>query len=113
MSGPVGIGRILYRSVYEGSLIQGLNIVVLITFSLGLLNLLPFPVLDGGHIILALLEIIFRKPIPEKYLNPISYAFVAIIIRFMIFVTFYDAKRVIGHLTSKKAPIEAPAKPGK
>lgn len=113
MSGPVGIGRILYRSVYEGSLIQGLNIVVLITFSLGLLNLLPFPVLDGGHFILALLEIIFRKPIPEKYLNPISYAFVAIIIGFMIFVTFYDAKRVIGDLTSKKAPIKAPAKPGK
>lgn len=104
MSGPVGIGRILYRSVYDGSLIQGLNIVVLITFSLGLLNLLPFPVLDGGHFLLALLEIIFRRPIPEKYLNPISYAFVAIIIAFMLFVTFYDAKRVIGDLTPKSPP---------
>ncbi|MBQ9770767.1 MAG: site-2 protease family protein [Lentisphaeria bacterium] len=112
MSGPVGIGRILYRSVYDGSLMQGLNIVVLITFSLGLLNLLPFPVLDGGHFVLALLEIIFRKPIPEKYLNPISYAFVAIIIAFMLFVTFYDAKRVIGDLTPKTPPTNA-VKPGK
>ena len=113
MSGPLGIGRILYRSVYDGSLIQGLNIVVLITFSLGLLNLLPFPVLDGGHFLLALLEIIFRKPIPEKYLNPISYAFVAIIIGFMIFVTFYDAKRVIGDFMPKKPAVEIPNKPGK
>ena len=112
MSGPVGIGRILYRSVYDGSLMQGLNIVVLITFSLGLLNLLPFPVLDGGHFLLALLEIIFRRPIPEKYLNPISYAFVAIIIGFMIFVTFYDAKRVIGDFTSKKPAVKA-VQPGK
>ena len=112
MSGPVGIGRILYRSVYDGSLMQGLNIVVLITFSLGLLNLLPFPVLDGGHFLLALLEIIFRRPIPEKYLNPISYVFVAIIIGFMIFVTFYDAKRVIGDFTSKKPAVKA-VQPGK
>ena len=112
MSGPVGIGRILYRSVYDGSLILGLNIVVLITFSLGLLNLLPFPVLDGGHFLLALLEIIFRRPIPEKYLNPISYAFVAIIIGFMIFVTFYDAKRVIGDFTPKTPPAKS-AQPGK
>ena len=111
MSGPLGIGRILYRSVYDGSIIQGLNIVVLITFSLGLLNLMPFPVLDGGHFVLALLEIIFRKPVPEKYLNPISYAFVAIIVAFMLFVTFYDAKRVIGDFMPQKTPtITAPEK---
>lgn len=118
MSGPLGIGRILYRSVYDGSLVQGLNIVVLITFSLGLLNLMPFPVLDGGHFVLAILEIIFRKPVPEKYLNPISYAFIAVIIGFMIFVTFYDAKRVIGDFIPKKppVPVQAPAEsqnPGK
>ena len=112
MSGPLGIGRILYRSVYDGSLMQGLNIVVMITFSLGLLNLLPFPVLDGGHFVLALLEIVFRKPVPEKFLNPISYAFVAFIIGFMIFVTFYDAKRVINDLVPKTpaAPVSSQGK---
>ena len=115
MSGPLGIGRILYRSVYEGSLVQGLNIVVLITFSLGLLNLMPFPVLDGGHFVLAILEIIFRRPIPEKFLAPISYAFIAVIVGFMIFVTFYDAKRVIGDFMPQKPPVsqQAPANPGK
>lgn len=110
MSGPLGIGRILYRSVYEGSLMQGLNIVVMITFSLGLLNLLPFPVLDGGHFVLALLEIIFRRPVPEKFLNPISYAFIAVIVGFMIFVTFYDAKRVIGDFIPKTQPAPITAK---
>ena len=72
-----------------------------------------FPVLDGGHFVLAFLEIIFRKPIPKKFLNPISYAFVIIIIGFMLFVTFYDAKRVIGDFTKRDLPAQAIAKPEK
>ena len=102
LSGPVGIGKHLYISVYRGSLILGLNLVVLITFNLGLLNLMPIPVLDGGHVVLALLEMIFRRPVPAKVLQPIAYTFICILILFMLFVTFYDIKKLI--------PVSAPAK---
>ena len=94
MSGPIGIGRYLYTSVYYGSVIQGLMLVVLITFNLGLLNLLPIPVLDGGHIVLALLEIIFRRPMPQKILEPITIGFVVLLVSFMLFVSFYDVKKL-------------------
>ncbi len=94
-SGPVGIGQTLYLSVYKGSLIIGLNLVVLISFSLALFNLLPLPVLDGGHIMLACLEMIFRKPVSAKVLQPITIAFVVILIGFMIFVTFFDIQRLL------------------
>lgn len=94
-SGPVGIGQTLYLSVYKGSLIIGLNLVVLISFSLALFNLLPLPVLDGGHIMLACLEMIFRKPISAKVLQPITIAFVVILIGFMVFVTFFDIQRLL------------------
>ena len=94
-SGPVGIGQTLYLSVYKGSLIIGLNLVVLISFSLALFNLLPLPVLDGGHIMLACLEMIFRKPISAKILQPITIAFVVILIGFMVFVTFFDIQRLL------------------
>lgn len=103
LSGPVGIGKHLYLSVYKGSLIIGLNLVVLITFNLGLLNLMPIPVLDGGHIVLSLLEMIFRRKVPAKVLQPIAIAFITILIAFMIFVTFYDVKKMIP--VSKKAPV--------
>ncbi len=103
-SGPIGIGDVLYRSVYQGSLIIGLSLVVMISFSLGLFNLLPIPVLDGGHILLALLQIIFRRPVSEKVLTPITYFFMFLLIAFMIFVTFFDVKRLL--------PAEAKA-PGK
>ena len=103
-SGPVGIGQTLYLSVYKGSLIVGLNLVVLISFSLALFNLLPLPVLDGGHIMLACLEMIFRRPISAKVLQPLTIVFVMILIGFMIFVTIFDIKRLL--------PVEA-EQPGK
>ena len=100
LSGPIGIGRVLYISVYKGSLIQGLNLVVLITFSLGLFNLLPIPVLDGGHVVLAFLEILFRRPMSPKVLQPVTMAFVALLVAFMLFVSFYDVKRVIASFSA-------------
>ena len=103
-SGPVGIGQTLYLSVYKGSLIVGLNLVVLISFSLALFNLLPLPVLDGGHIMLSCLEMIFRRPISAKVLQPLTIVFVVILIGFMIFVTIFDIKRLL--------PVEA-EQPGK
>ncbi len=94
-SGPVGIGETLYKSVYQGSLIIGLNLVVMISFSLGLFNLLPVPVLDGGHILLALLEMVFRRPVSPKILQPLTMFFAGVLIAFMVFVTFFDVKRLI------------------
>ena len=94
-SGPIGIGRSLFMTVYNGGFILGINLVILISFSLGLFNLLPMPVLDGGHILLAVLEIVFRRPLSEKILTPISYAFIFLLIAFMIFVSFYDVKKLI------------------
>ena len=104
-SGPIGIGETLYMSVYRGSLIIGLNLVVVISFSLGLFNLLPIPVLDGGHILLAVLEIITRRPPSEKILHPITGFFVLVLIGFMLFVTFFDIKRLLPAEAEKQGKI--------
>ena len=110
MSGPIGIGKYLYLSVYRGSLILGLNVVVIITFNLGLINLLPIPILDGGHILLALLEIVFRRPVSRKILEPISVCFIVLLIGFMIFVSFYDVKKLVTPaMKSLRTPKTVPA----
>lgn len=95
-SGPIGIGRVLYISVYRGSIMLGINLVVIITFNLGLLNLLPIPVLDGGHIMLSIYEAIFKRPLPARLLQPVTIAFVSFLIGFMLFVTFFDVKKLFG-----------------
>ncbi|MBP5183424.1 MAG: site-2 protease family protein [Lentisphaeria bacterium] len=98
MSGPIGIGRVLFLSVYLASFAHGMALVVMVTFRLGLLNQLPIPVLDGGHILLAFIELFLRRPVPKKLLDPISFVFVGVLILFMLFVTFYDVKRIVNPL---------------
>ncbi len=95
MSGPVGIVAIIGKTVYRGNFIQAIYIVVMITFSLAILNLLPIPVLDGGHIVLATLESIRRKPVPESMVKPVFIVFITLLIGLMIFVTYADFKRFI------------------
>ncbi len=109
MSGPIGIVNAIGKTVYYGGIVQALNLIVMITFSLGIFNLLPIPVLDGGHILLALIESVIRRPLPEKLIKPIFAVCIALLIGLMVFVTFYDMKRIYGDvsrsfLSSEKVP---------
>ncbi|MBI1841887.1 MAG: RIP metalloprotease RseP [Verrucomicrobia bacterium] len=65
---------------------------VLLNVNLAILNLLPFPVLDGGHITLALIESIRRKPVSLKVLQHVQSACAIVLIGFMLFLTFFDTQ---------------------
>ena len=90
-SGPVGIMR-LYYQVFETNYgwQLALSLSVLINVNLAILNLLPFPVLDGGHIVLAIIEGIRRKPINVRVLEAVQTACAVLLIGFMLYVTFFD-----------------------
>jgi regulator of sigma E protease len=63
---------------------------VVLNINLAIINLLPIPVLDGGHITLAIVEGIRRKPINVRLLEVIQTACGLVIIGFMLYVTFFD-----------------------
>jgi regulator of sigma E protease len=63
---------------------------VVMNVNLALLNMLPFPVLDGGHITLSLVELIRRRPVSGKLLNYLQSACAILLIGFMIFIAFFD-----------------------
>lgn len=94
LSGPIGIADILYRSVYQGSLIVGIYFVTIISFALAIFNLLPLPVLDGGHMLLAGIQIVTKRAVPEKILQPVTVLFISLLIMLMVYVTFYDFVRL-------------------
>ena len=94
LSGPLGIGRYMIM-MFQGSFMRGLYLVVVISFSLGLFNLLPIPVLDGGHIMIALIEIVIRRPVPAKLVKPVTYFFMFVLIGFMVVVSFFDVKKML------------------
>jgi len=98
LSGPVKIFNLYYR-LFEQP--DGWRLVlwfsVILNVNLALLNLLPFPVLDGGHITMALIEIIRRRPVLNlKALEIFQTACALTLFGFMIYVTWFDSWDLVG-----------------
>lgn len=92
MSGPVGIGRVYYNLLQDpDALLLVLWFSVVLNVNLAIMNLLPFPVLDGGHITMAIGEMIRRKPLQGRVLEAFQTACALLLFGFLIFVTLKDA----------------------
>jgi len=91
--GPIGIVAVMQSSWMHGAK-EALYWMALISLNLGIMNLLPIPVLDGGHILLSLWEMIFRRKIPAKVMERLVIPFVGLLLVFFLFVTFHDISRL-------------------
>ncbi|PYK09539.1 MAG: RIP metalloprotease RseP [Verrucomicrobia bacterium] len=93
LSGPVGIGRIYYLLFQsERGWQLALWFSVILNVNLAILNMLPIPVLDGGHIVLALIESVRRKPVNMRVLEVVQTSCAAVIIGYMLYITFFDVQ---------------------
>ncbi|MFK7911546.1 MAG: RIP metalloprotease RseP [Akkermansiaceae bacterium] len=91
LAGPIGIGKGYYDMLTSPDGWKlALGFTVLFNINLAILNMLPFPVLDGGHITLSLLEIIAGRPVHPKILEVIQTAFVLMIFGLFLFITSKD-----------------------
>jgi regulator of sigma E protease len=82
---------------------------VVLNVNLAMLNLLPFPVLDGGHILLAILEAIRRSPVSAKLLQSLQTTCAVVLIAFMLFIMWHDIGDWIGdHIRNSQATTEEP-----
>ncbi|MDR1049408.1 MAG: RIP metalloprotease RseP [Synergistaceae bacterium] len=93
VTGPIGIASMSGRAMRDG-LWSFVTFLSMISLNLGLLNLLPFPALDGGRILFVLLEMLFRRRLPEKAENWIHTTGFVLLITLMIFVTWQDIYRL-------------------
>ena len=94
ISGPVGV-TVAIGSVAKQSLFDIIPIMALITINLGLFNLLPLPALDGGRLVFILFEMIFRKPVPQKYESIVHAAGMLLLLAFMAVISFKDIYMLI------------------
>ncbi|MHC5122906.1 MAG: site-2 protease family protein [Planctomycetota bacterium] len=94
LSGPVGIISMTYQ-VAGGSLDHYLYFLGLISSCLAVMNLLPLPVLDGGHIVILLIEKISGKPINERILATAMYAGMALLLGLVLVITYHDLIRIL------------------
>jgi regulator of sigma E protease len=106
LSGPVGIMNIFYIVLSsENGWRMALWLAVLINVNLAMLNLFPLPVLDGGHILLSIIEWIRRRPLSMVILEPLQTACAVLLISYMAYITFFDAQDS-GHLAMGGGPPE-------
>ena len=92
LQSPVGIGLHYFDllKIPDHGWRLMLVFTVLLNVNLAILNLLPLPVLDGGHITTSFFEIIFRKPIPARIMIAVQNSFVLVLFSFMLFILFKD-----------------------
>ncbi|MBI3005118.1 MAG: RIP metalloprotease RseP [Ignavibacteriales bacterium] len=89
VGGPIKIAQIATRSA-ESGVLTFLGFMALLSMSLALLNVLPFPALDGGHLVFLAYEGVFRREIPHKVKIAIQQAGVFLLLVFMAFVLYND-----------------------
>lgn len=94
MQGPVGIVQVLQHSWSVG-IKEAIFWLGMISLNLGVLNLLPIPVLDGGHICFSLWEWITKKPIKAKTMERLIIPFVILLITLFIYLTYHDLSRLL------------------
>ncbi|MCI8547532.1 MAG: RIP metalloprotease RseP [Bacilli bacterium] len=91
MMGPVGISEVVAKT---NSFYEFIYMLALISLSLGITNLLPIPALDGGKILILIIELIRRKPLKEQTEINIQLLGFAILIALSIYVTYNDVLRI-------------------
>ena len=94
VSGPVGVTVVIANAAKQ-SLQSLLPIMAFISINLGIFNLFPIPALDGGRLMFILYEMIFRKPVPQKYESVVHTIGFVVLIGFMILIVAKDVLSLI------------------
>ena len=95
LSGPVGIYNVTSQAVSYG-LSSYFLLAAILSLNIGIFNLIPIPALDGGRVVLTLIEAIIRRPIPKNVENFIMTASVILFILIFIFATGHDILKILG-----------------
>jgi regulator of sigma E protease len=91
LGGAVMIARVYYNLFQSpDAWRQVLWFSVILNVNLALINMLPLPILDGGHILLSLIEVVRRRPVSARLLNSIQTGFATLLIGFMLYIAFFD-----------------------
>ncbi|MDO5702214.1 MAG: RIP metalloprotease RseP, partial [Lachnospiraceae bacterium] len=104
ISGPVGIADMVGET-YEESRADGalmtwmnmINLIILLSANLGVMNLLPIPALDGGRLLFLIIEAIRGKPLDEDLEISVQTVAAVLLIMLMVYVLYHDIARMMGY----------------
>ena len=102
LSGPIGIARVTGEAITMPGWQPIIGEMALISLNLGIFNLLPFPILDGGMILLLLIEGAMRRDLNQQFKERIYQVAFVVLVLFAAFVMFNDVSKL--SLFSKVRP---------
>jgi len=94
LSGVIGIAQAANTTAHMG-LAWFLTFLAMISLSLGILNLLPIPILDGGHLVYYLIELVKGRPLSERTLIAGQYVGLALLVTLMSIAFYNDIVRLV------------------
>lgn len=105
VAGPVGIAVNMVGKTYESTkeygwrnvLVNMLNITLMLSVNLGILNLLPIPALDGGRLVFLILEVLRGKPIPPEKEGMVHFIGLVFFMGLMVFLLFNDLSNIFAN----------------
>lgn len=95
LSGPLTIADVAGQSAQQG-VAYYLGFLALVSVSLGILNLLPLPMLDGGHLMYYIFEALTGRPVPDQWLERLQRGGIAVLLLMMSVALFNDVARLLG-----------------
>lgn len=103
VTGPVGIAQFVGESYDQAeenygtpyAILTMLEIIVLLSVNLGIMNLLPLPALDGGRLVFMFVEVIRGKPVPPEKEGMVHFAGLVVLMALMVFIMYNDIMRLV------------------
>ncbi|NUM88326.1 MAG: site-2 protease family protein, partial [Bdellovibrionales bacterium] len=95
VSGPIMIGKIAGDTLQSRGWRDFLRIMAIISISLGVFNLLPIPILDGGHVVFALIESVRGKPLSPTAMQVSLKVGLSLLLLLMVFAVYNDIMKVL------------------
>ncbi|MBC8009796.1 MAG: site-2 protease family protein, partial [Burkholderiales bacterium] len=109
LSGPIGIARIFHLTA-QADIRLVLWFTILVNVNLAIFNLLPLPVLDGGHMLFATIGRLRGRALPAGFIHNVQTAFVVVLFSMMLYVSFFDVRRIARDRAPSAEPeAQAPA----
>lgn len=108
LSGPIGIARV-FHIVSQVDIRYVLWFTIVVNVNLAIFNLLPLPVLDGGHMLFATIGKLRGRPLPAGFIHGAQTIFVVVLLSMMLYVSFFDVRRIARDGQAEEPPQEEAA----
>ena len=110
LSGPIGIARVFHLTA-QSDVRLVLWFTILVNVNLAIFNLMPLPVLDGGHMLFATIGRLRGRALPAGFIQNVQTTFVVVLMTMMVYVTFFDVRRIVRDRAPEVKEAAAATKP--